>query len=345
MTRALGAAEAAGAALRNIVIRAAATALREFTRVNGAYRDGRFELYSRVNVGIAVTGEAGPSVPTLFDADSMTVAEIAAESRRLEDAARAGSLTAPQLAGGTFTFTDLSATAVTSYEPVIHGGQAGALALGGVADFCRHPGRAGRGGPAGAGGARLRQPDRRRGDRRGVPHPRARAGRGGGRVGGDGEAGERTGDRPPDRIASPRRRALGRGRGLAGRGLGGADRDRRSRPGRSDSARALGCEQTAREGRPGRIGSTLPGFIVTRSVRPAVLALMGAHRFSRYALVFRDQRDAARAGVLTASHARRVPWPAGALYRLPWSVAAGTSSSTRGCCIRSAAGRSGPPAR
>ena len=167
VTRALGAAEAAGAALRDVVIRAAATALREFTRVNGAYRDGRFELYSRVNVGIAVTGEAGPSVPTLFDADSMTVAEIAAESRRLEDAARAGSLTAPQLAGGTFTFTDLSATAVTSYEPVIHGGQAGALALGGVATLpssgtgrSRRAGWRGRRSPATTGSSTGRSPRR-----------------------------------------------------------------------------------------------------------------------------------------------------------------------------------------
>jgi hypothetical protein len=51
-------------------------------------------------------------------------------------------------------------------------------------------------------------------------------------------------------------------------------------------SRALGCAHTDVEGEPGEIGSTIPGFVVTRSVRPAVLALMGRHRFSRYALVF-----------------------------------------------------------
>ena len=42
----------------------------EFPRANGAYRDGKFELYSRVNVGIAVAGQDALIVPTIFDADS-----------------------------------------------------------------------------------------------------------------------------------------------------------------------------------------------------------------------------------------------------------------------------------
>lgn len=58
--------------------------------------------------------------------------------------------------------------------------------------------------------------------------------------------------------------------------------------GRSASfSRALGCAQTETRGPIGRIGSTIPGFLVTRSVPPVVLALMGQHRYSRYALIFR----------------------------------------------------------
>lgn len=63
---------------------------------------------------------------------------------------------------------------------------------------------------------------------------------------------------------------------------------------------AVGCEQTEAEGDPATIGSTLPGFIVARSIRPAMLTLLGEHRFSRYALVFRvdrldDERSLVRA--------------------------------------------------
>src|SRR5829696_2904524 len=53
----------------DMVVKACALALREFPRANGAYRDGRFELYSRVNVGVAVAAEDSLVVPTVFDAD------------------------------------------------------------------------------------------------------------------------------------------------------------------------------------------------------------------------------------------------------------------------------------
>jgi hypothetical protein len=65
-------------------------------------------------------------------------------------------------------------------------------------------------------------------------------------------------------------------------------------------ARALGCSFTEVSGPIDRIGSTIPGFMVARVVEPAVLALEGRHRFSRYGLIFsleptRDERTLLRA--------------------------------------------------
>ena len=81
----------------DMVVKACALALREHPRANGAYRDGRFELYSRVNVGIAVAARDALVVPTVFDADRKGLRQIAADSRalaaagprRLDHAARA----------------------------------------------------------------------------------------------------------------------------------------------------------------------------------------------------------------------------------------------------------------
>ena len=53
-----------------MVVKASAIALREFPKANGAYRDGKFELYSRVNVGVAVAAKEALVVPTVFDAVS-----------------------------------------------------------------------------------------------------------------------------------------------------------------------------------------------------------------------------------------------------------------------------------
>lgn len=81
-------------------------------------------------------------------------------------------------------------------------------------------------------------------------------------------------------------------------------------------ARALGCESTQSSGNPGRIGSTLPGFVITRSVKPAVLALMGAHRFSRYALVFRITETPLEPVLLSAESRAEFPGLTGRAYRL-----------------------------
>ena len=66
-----------------MVVKAAAMALREFPRANGSYRDGQLELYSRVNVGVAVAAQDALVVPTVFDADQKSLGEIAAETREL----------------------------------------------------------------------------------------------------------------------------------------------------------------------------------------------------------------------------------------------------------------------
>ena len=74
----------------DMVVKACALALREHPRANGAYRDGRFELYSRVNVGVAVAAQDALVVPTVFDADRKGLRQIAAESRALAQRVRDG---------------------------------------------------------------------------------------------------------------------------------------------------------------------------------------------------------------------------------------------------------------
>ena len=74
----------------DMVVKACALALREYPRANGAYRDGRFELYSRVNVGVAVAAQDALVVPTVFDADRKGLRQIATETRALAARVRDG---------------------------------------------------------------------------------------------------------------------------------------------------------------------------------------------------------------------------------------------------------------
>lgn len=116
----------------DMVVKACALALREFPRANGAYRDGRFELYSRVNVGIAVAGQDALVVPTVFDADRKGLRQIATESRALAGKVREGKITPPELSGSTFTVSNLGMYGIDAFAAVINAPQAGILAVGAI---------------------------------------------------------------------------------------------------------------------------------------------------------------------------------------------------------------------
>jgi len=118
----------------DMVVKACAIALRRFPRANGAYKDGRFELYSRVNVGIAVAAQDALVVPTVFDADRKGLREIAADARTLAAKVRDGSITPPELSGATFTVSNLGMFGVRSFDAVINSPQAGILAVGEIAE-------------------------------------------------------------------------------------------------------------------------------------------------------------------------------------------------------------------
>jgi pyruvate dehydrogenase E2 component (dihydrolipoamide acetyltransferase) len=118
----------------DMVVKACAIALREHPRANGAYRDGKLELYARVNVGVAVAGQDALVVPTIFDADLKGLREIAAQARALAQRVREGSVTPPELSGGTFTVSNLGMYGITNFGAVINPPQAGILAVGEIAE-------------------------------------------------------------------------------------------------------------------------------------------------------------------------------------------------------------------
>jgi pyruvate dehydrogenase E2 component (dihydrolipoamide acetyltransferase) len=117
----------------DMVVKASALALREHPHANGSYRDGRVQVYSRVNVGVAVAAEGALVVPTVFDADEKSLGEIARETRALAERVRAATITPPELGGGTFTVSNLGMYGVKSFTAIINPPQAGILSVGALA--------------------------------------------------------------------------------------------------------------------------------------------------------------------------------------------------------------------
>jgi pyruvate dehydrogenase E2 component (dihydrolipoamide acetyltransferase) len=128
----LARAEAEGCTTTAVLIAACAAALRTFPRVNGAYRDGRYELYSRVNVGVVIQTSEAPVTATVLDADAKPVAEVDAELARLAARARSGELTPPERAGATFTVEDLAESGVHRAAGLVRPSQAAILTAGAI---------------------------------------------------------------------------------------------------------------------------------------------------------------------------------------------------------------------
>jgi pyruvate dehydrogenase E2 component (dihydrolipoamide acetyltransferase) len=130
MDRSLALCEQKSHSLSALLTRACGLALREHPRANAGYRDGQFELYSRINVGLLIaTGDDLVSA-TVFDADTKPLTEL---TKMIDDLrARAGSLTQPERSGATFTLAHHEDADVAWELPLVWAGQAAAAAAGGV---------------------------------------------------------------------------------------------------------------------------------------------------------------------------------------------------------------------
>jgi pyruvate dehydrogenase E2 component (dihydrolipoamide acetyltransferase) len=126
----LARAGAEGCSTTALLIAACAGALRAFPRVNGAYRDGRYELYSRVNVGVVIETTETQLTATLLDADTKSPTELDEEAARLAARAHSGELTPPEQAGATFTFHDLGGDGIHRAAGLVRPSQAAILTAG-----------------------------------------------------------------------------------------------------------------------------------------------------------------------------------------------------------------------
>jgi 2-oxoglutarate dehydrogenase E2 component (dihydrolipoamide succinyltransferase) len=114
--------------------KAVTTALREFPAVN-AYIDGKdMVIPSYADVGIAVSSPKGLMVPVVRNAESLSLAAIEAEIKRLALRARDGVLTIEEMQGGTFTITNGGVFGSMLSTPIINPPQSAILGMHNVVD-------------------------------------------------------------------------------------------------------------------------------------------------------------------------------------------------------------------
>ena len=102
--------------------------------VNAAWADGQICLNPKVNLGIAVDSPRGLIVPVIHSAGDLSLGEVAQARSELTEKARAGSLSLDDLAGGTFTLSNLGNFRVDTFNAVLNPPQAAILSVGRIHD-------------------------------------------------------------------------------------------------------------------------------------------------------------------------------------------------------------------
>ena len=116
----------------DIIIKAAATALRQHPACNAWWLEDRIRQWRDIHIGMAVAVEDGLITPVIRYADLKTLREIAAESRDLAARARDRRLTPEDYTGGTFSVSNLGMFDIDQFTAVINPPEAGILAVGSI---------------------------------------------------------------------------------------------------------------------------------------------------------------------------------------------------------------------
>jgi pyruvate dehydrogenase E2 component (dihydrolipoamide acetyltransferase) len=118
--------------VNDIVIKAAAMALRRVPEANASYGEEGITRYARVDIGMAVAIEDGLVTPVLRGADAKTLGQIAAESQELAKKARDRKLRPEEMSGSTFSISNLGMMGIREFAAVINPPEAAILAVGAV---------------------------------------------------------------------------------------------------------------------------------------------------------------------------------------------------------------------
>ncbi|MXY88112.1 MAG: 2-oxo acid dehydrogenase subunit E2 [Dehalococcoidia bacterium] len=124
----------------DIVMKAAAKALRDHPRMNAQFLGTEMNLRGEVHVGMAVALDEGLVVPVVRNVDQIDLKAIALESSRLAGLAREGKLGLDDMAGGTFTVSTLGMFGVDSFTPILNPPEVGILGVNRLRDDVRWEG-------------------------------------------------------------------------------------------------------------------------------------------------------------------------------------------------------------
>jgi 2-oxoisovalerate dehydrogenase E2 component (dihydrolipoyl transacylase) len=117
-----------------VVAKAVCLALGRTPGLNSRWDEAAGEIvqHNYVDLGIAAATERGLIVPMIRDAERLTLVGLADAVKSLAEIARSGKTSPAELAGGTFSISNIGVFGVDAGTPILPPGQSGILAVGAV---------------------------------------------------------------------------------------------------------------------------------------------------------------------------------------------------------------------
>ena len=112
----------------------AARVLQKHPRMNSSWTGDGVCANAEINIGLAIAVEAGVVAPVIHNANQIDLGDIAVQRHGLAEGARSGKLSPADIAGGTFTISNLGMFGVDAFTAIIIPPQAAILAVGAIAD-------------------------------------------------------------------------------------------------------------------------------------------------------------------------------------------------------------------
>ncbi len=118
----------------DLLVGLVARVLKKHSRMNASWVDSIVRPNANINIGLAMAVDDGVVAPVVQNADHAAIGTIAQQRRDLAERARSGKLRPSDLAGGTFTVSNLGMFGVDAFTAIIIPPQAAILAVGAITD-------------------------------------------------------------------------------------------------------------------------------------------------------------------------------------------------------------------
>jgi len=115
--------------LNDMILYAVSRVILNHRSLNAHYLDDTMRFFNTVNLGIAVDTDRGLLVPTVFNAEKLSLNELSRNAKAVITDAQKGSIAPDYLKGATFTITNLGSLGIESFTPVINPPQTGILGV------------------------------------------------------------------------------------------------------------------------------------------------------------------------------------------------------------------------